>query len=243
MELSFRVDCKFRVKVSNFLRRKASAQNQCCMDTLTVFQELAHYNRIANRRLYESCAQIGDDEYRRQRAGSFGSIHALLNHGLLADRIWMSRFSGGGKTTPPLNTVLHNEFAALRTAREQDDIALEQFFQNAPVSFLTQKQQRSALRRGGCSSCAAHVQSSNTPSRTGPRHAEPVRRTAAVAGYAPDSESLGNHANMNPRIAAKAVERKFTPLFRKTPFLSSVAPSRLSTSVPNIAAATQESRA
>jgi uncharacterized damage-inducible protein DinB len=109
------------------------------MDTLTVFQELAHYNRIANQRLYESCAHIGDDEYRRQRAGSFGSIHALLNHGLLADRIWMSRFSGGGKSTPPLNTVLYNEFSALRTAREQDDIAMEEFFRNAPTSFLTER--------------------------------------------------------------------------------------------------------
>jgi len=107
------------------------------MDTLRVFQTLAHYNRIANERLYEACAQIGDDQYRLQRAGSFGSIHALLNHGLLADRVWMSRFSGGGKTTPPLNTVLHVQFQSLRAAREQDDIAMQQFFQNAPASFLT----------------------------------------------------------------------------------------------------------
>jgi uncharacterized damage-inducible protein DinB len=106
------------------------------MDTLRVFQTLAHYNRIANERLYEACAQIGDDQYRLQRAGSFGSIHALLNHGLLADRVWMSRFSGGGKTTPPLNTVLHDQFQSLRAAREQDDIAMQQFFQNAPASFL-----------------------------------------------------------------------------------------------------------
>lgn len=109
------------------------------MDTLVIFQKLAHYNRIANQRLYESCAHIGDDEYRRQRAGSFGSIHALLNHTLLGDRIWMSRFSGGGKTTPPLNTVLYEEFSALRIARQQDDLAMEEFFQNAPASFLTQR--------------------------------------------------------------------------------------------------------
>ncbi len=106
------------------------------MDTLTIFQKLARYNRIANGRLYESCSQISDEEYRRQRAGSFGSIHALLNHNLLADRIWMSRFSGGGKTTPPLNTVLYNEFSALRAAREQEDVAMEQFFLDAPASFL-----------------------------------------------------------------------------------------------------------
>ena len=106
---------------------------------MVIFQKLAHYNRIANQRLYDSCAQISDDEYRRQRAGSFGSIHALLNHILLGDRIWMSRFSGEGKTTPPLNTVLYDEFSALRTAREQEDTTTEQFFQNAPMSFLTGK--------------------------------------------------------------------------------------------------------
>jgi len=109
------------------------------MDSLAIFHKLAHYNRIANQRLYESCAQLPEEEYRLQRAGSFGSIHALLNHGLLADRIWMSRFSGGGKTTPPLNTVLYQDFPMLRSAREQDDLAMEKFFQNAPASFLTQR--------------------------------------------------------------------------------------------------------
>jgi len=107
------------------------------MDTLSIFRTFARYNKIANERLYESCARISDDEYRRQRAGSFGSIHALLNHILLGDRIWMSRFSGGGKTTPPLNTVLYDEFPALWAAREQDDLTIEEFFRNAGESFLT----------------------------------------------------------------------------------------------------------
>ena len=109
------------------------------MTTLEVFHSLARYNRIANHRLYEACAQIGEEDYRRQRAGSFGSIHALLNHNLLADRIWMSRFSGRGKTTPPLNTVLYDQFPALRIAREQEDVAMEEFFQNVPASFLSTK--------------------------------------------------------------------------------------------------------
>jgi len=60
-----------------------------------------------------------------------------LNHNLLADRIWMSRFSGGGKTTPPLNTVLYDQFQELRIARDQEDVRMEEFFQNAPPSFLT----------------------------------------------------------------------------------------------------------
>jgi uncharacterized damage-inducible protein DinB len=64
------------------------------------FQMLARYNRIANERLYEKCSELSDSEYRMIRAGSFGSIHALLNHILRGDRIRMSRFEGGGQTTP-----------------------------------------------------------------------------------------------------------------------------------------------
>ena len=98
------------------------------MNSTEVFRKLARYNRIANETLYEKCAELHDAEYRRQRPGSFGSIHALLNHTLLADRIWMSRFQGGGQTTPPLNTVLHEDFASLRSARVQEDKDMEEFF-------------------------------------------------------------------------------------------------------------------
>jgi uncharacterized damage-inducible protein DinB len=92
------------------------------------FQMLARYNRIANERLFQSCAQLDDAEYRRQRAGSFGSIHALLNHVLLGDQIWMSRFKGSGHTTPALTTVLFDSFPELRSAREKQDAEIESFF-------------------------------------------------------------------------------------------------------------------
>jgi uncharacterized damage-inducible protein DinB len=104
---------------------------------LDAFRIFARYNRVANERLYDACSQLDLVEYRRQRAGSFGSIFALLNHMLLGDRIWMSRFAGGGKTTPPLNTILFEDFAELRAARVADDAAIEAFFAKADESFLT----------------------------------------------------------------------------------------------------------
>ncbi len=103
---------------------------------LDAFRMLARYNRIANERLYETCGQLDAGEYRRERQGSFGSIHALLNHVLLADRIWMSRFAGGGRTTPPLNTVLFDGFAELRAARAVQDAEMESFFEQTDGSFL-----------------------------------------------------------------------------------------------------------
>ena len=107
------------------------------MDLLRHFAMMARYNRLANERLYEACGRLSDEEYRRQRKGSFGSIHALLNHLLLGDRIWMARFEGGGQTTPPLNTVLYNEFAALREARVKEDERIESFCAGARPEFLS----------------------------------------------------------------------------------------------------------
>jgi uncharacterized damage-inducible protein DinB len=101
------------------------------------FRTLAGYNRVANARLYEQVGKLDVAEYRRERKGSFGSIHGLLNHLLLGDRIWMSRFEGGGKTTPPLNTILFETFPELSVARNQEDARIEAFFQNVDGDFLS----------------------------------------------------------------------------------------------------------
>jgi uncharacterized damage-inducible protein DinB len=103
---------------------------------LDAFRVLARYNRIANERLYETCAQLDLAEYRKHRQGSFGSIHALLNHMLLADRIWTSRFAGGGKTTPPLDSILFDTFPELHSARVAQDAEIEAFFAGVDGDFL-----------------------------------------------------------------------------------------------------------
>jgi uncharacterized damage-inducible protein DinB len=103
---------------------------------LDAFRMLARYNRIANERLYDACAQLEPVEYRRERKGSFGSIHKLLNHILLGDSIWMSRFVGSGNTTPPLNSILFDDFAGLLSARAAQDEEIETFFVKAGTDFL-----------------------------------------------------------------------------------------------------------
>src|SRR5271156_4282885 len=105
---------------------------------LDAFRMLARYNRIANARLYEQCGKLDLEEYRRERRGSFGSIHGLLNHILLSDRIWMSRFAGGGNTTPPLNSILFETFAELSAARSQQDASIEEFFKKVDGKFSRQ---------------------------------------------------------------------------------------------------------
>lgn len=106
------------------------------MKLLSHFQMLARYNRIANERLFGKCAELDDAEYRKHRQGSFGSIHGLLNHILLSDHIWMARFEGNGRPTPALNTILFDDFSALRAARVEQDARIESFFGRLDDSFL-----------------------------------------------------------------------------------------------------------
>jgi len=96
---------------------------------------LARYNRIANERLYATCAQLNDAEYRKQRAGSFGSIHGLLNHILLGDRRWLGLFENGERVTPPLNQISYDDFSSLRGARAREDARIESFFSDLDVAF------------------------------------------------------------------------------------------------------------
>ncbi|MDP3276730.1 MAG: DinB family protein [Deltaproteobacteria bacterium] len=55
---------------------------------------LARYNRWMNDKLYASALLLTDEERKRDRGAFFGSIHNVLNHILLADRIWLGRIAG-----------------------------------------------------------------------------------------------------------------------------------------------------
>ena len=88
---------------------------------LAAFRQLARYNQWANRRLYAACAQLPEAEYLKKRPSFFGSIHATLNHILVADRVWMKRFTGAGEHPNKLNAILHRDLATLRAERETED--------------------------------------------------------------------------------------------------------------------------
>jgi uncharacterized damage-inducible protein DinB len=54
-------------------------------------------------------------------------MHGTLNHLLVADRIWMHRFTGTGSTTDKLNAILHEGFSSLRAARRAEDERIIRF--------------------------------------------------------------------------------------------------------------------
>lgn len=85
------------------------------------FAMLAGYNAWANARVYDAAAALGDAEYRADRGAFFKSVHGTLNHLLVADRIWMRRFTGEGEAPSRLDAILFEDFAELRAARVRED--------------------------------------------------------------------------------------------------------------------------
>jgi len=57
-----------------------------------LYLHLAHYNRRANAELFDALGRLTDRARRRETGSYFGSIHALLNHIIVADMHWLNRF-------------------------------------------------------------------------------------------------------------------------------------------------------
>lgn len=85
------------------------------------FRMFAAYNRWANAAVYDAAASLGEDELTRDAGAFFGSMLGTLNHVLVADRIWMKRFTGEGEAPKALDAILFSDFARLRAAREAED--------------------------------------------------------------------------------------------------------------------------
>jgi uncharacterized damage-inducible protein DinB len=100
------------------------------------FRMFAAYNAWANRRLYDAAAGLGEADYRADRGAFFGSVRGTLNHLLVADRIWMHRFTGEGPRYSALDTVLHDGLADLRAAREREDARIAAFVDTLDATAL-----------------------------------------------------------------------------------------------------------
>ena len=85
------------------------------------FLMFARYNRWANGRIYDAARHLSEDQYHRDMGAHFGSLNGTLNHVLVADRIWMSRFTGEGEPPTALDLILFEEIHELREARMAED--------------------------------------------------------------------------------------------------------------------------
>ena len=91
------------------------------MISLAYVQTMDSYNRWMNKKLYSCSAKLSDKDRKRDVGAFFKSIHGTLNHLLLADRIWLGRFTGKPYTVKSLGQELYSDFAELRSERKITD--------------------------------------------------------------------------------------------------------------------------
>lgn len=112
------------------------------------YRFLARYNRWFNRRLYAACAELSDAQRKSDRGAFFGSIHGTLNHLVWGDLMWLGRFARQGVTLDALplellalpegaghDTVMEEDFEALRLRRDAIDAAIEDWVAQMPEDF------------------------------------------------------------------------------------------------------------
>jgi uncharacterized damage-inducible protein DinB len=91
------------------------------------YRMFAAYNAWANERLYAAAAKLSDTDYRADRGAFFKSVHGTLNHLVVADRIWMRRFTGEGPAPTQLDAILFDELEPLCAARRAEDQRIERY--------------------------------------------------------------------------------------------------------------------
>lgn len=85
------------------------------------FRMFAAYNQWANACIYEAADDLVDEEFNRDVGAFFGSMMGTLNHMIVADRIWMKRFTGEGDAPAKLDVILHKALSVLKVTREAED--------------------------------------------------------------------------------------------------------------------------
>jgi uncharacterized damage-inducible protein DinB len=100
--------------------------------TPEVCRAFARYNRWMNGKVYAAAARLSDEERKRDRGAFFGSIHNVMNHILVGDRIWLGRLTGrvpepgdiGVDGIKALDQEIASDFDELRRERDRTDAGI-----------------------------------------------------------------------------------------------------------------------
>ena len=108
------------------------------------YELMAEYNMWMDGKIYAVCAEISDEERKKDMGAFFKSIHSTLNHIYLGDIAWLERLRDNKFTPRKLGIDLFNDFRELRAAQEKmdDEIVvwartLTEDYLNAPYNYLS----------------------------------------------------------------------------------------------------------
>jgi len=99
-------------------------------DNITNFQLLANFNTWANTKIFSSCKELDDTEYKKDRGAFFSSIHGTLNHLLVVDRAYISRIEGKDHGLKSLDQILYENLFQLEKSRIEEDKRLVDLVNN-----------------------------------------------------------------------------------------------------------------
>ncbi len=119
------------------------------MNTTDYFQRLSQYNQWMNEKIYLVCESIPDAVRREDQGAFFHSIHGTLNHILLADKLWLSRFQNYTFEIKSLGQELISEFDLLWKERQKTDGEIQNYIDSLTeeklaesLTFTSRSQQR-----------------------------------------------------------------------------------------------------
>jgi uncharacterized damage-inducible protein DinB len=106
------------------------------MMTPAFCQTMARYNGWMNSNIYHAAATLSDEQRTRDVGAFFRSLNGTLNHLIVADTAWMSRFAPAARLPIPaanitaLNQILTEDFAQLLDWRRALDDAINTMASN-----------------------------------------------------------------------------------------------------------------
>ena len=95
------------------------------MITIEYCKHFARYNRWQIQSIFSAAATLPDGTRKRNMGAFFKSIHATLNHVLVADYLWLSRLDGEPCAVRSLDEELYGDFDELRKQRSFTDDRLD----------------------------------------------------------------------------------------------------------------------
>ena len=114
-------------------------------------QRMARYNQWMNERLFAKAGELPADELANDRGAFFGSILGTLNHIMVGDLFWLSRFAlnkacretlaplAGFPKPTTLSDILFDDFAEFTAARKQLDALIVEFSTTFSEELLAQQ--------------------------------------------------------------------------------------------------------
>ncbi len=93
----------------------------------SVFPHYARYNALSNTALLAALEPLGMEFLRADRGIAFRSIWGQLNHLVLTDTVWLSRFAGAPRYFDNLGQELHTEWESYHAERLRLDEEFRSF--------------------------------------------------------------------------------------------------------------------